>query len=243
MKQIQKELFAGASYAEQFANDYRIRIPNEIKNPSDAKFVPVTHDSRAGDKAIIRASEIINKFYDITDKVIKEYKKNPNVLQDLNLKKLVLNFVQGHNSTEQLIKVYESVLSNGAINPITYIYAKEHFIIANIFLSKFREIDIESIKNKKLELNDSTKENFRLGIFIGLEPILVTAIFSALKRDDSILSQNYGKLVEQYARIVVKMYPDEYIKATKINKPILSADKYLKLLSVIEAERNGQVLL
>lgn len=239
MKQIQKEAFVGASYVERFEKNYKIRIPNEIKEPSDARFVPILHDSHASDKAISRAFEIINKFDDITEGIIKEYKKEPDILKSLNLKELITNFVEGHNSTEKLIRVYESFISYKNINPITYIYAKEHFNISKIFLDKIREINIESIKNKKLELDDETKEDFKFGVFVGLEPILVTTILSNFGRDNVALIQNYGKLIERYAHKIAKMYTKEYLEVTEINKPILTVENYSKLLSFIEAERNG----
>ncbi len=247
MKQIKKELLVGASYSERFAKAYKISIPKEIKKSSDAKFVPLPHSSHANDKAIGRASELISKFDEIAEEIIQKYNKYSNDLKYFDLGKIINKFKEGHKSTEQLIKVYESVLSGGDINPTTYLNAKRHFIIAKIFLDKFKEIkteDIERLKNKKLELNtEAEKENFKLGVFISLEPILVTAILSTLERDNAALSQDYGKLIDEYNHIVAIRYPNDYLKATQLDKSVFPAGAYSKLLSLIKVERHDQVLL
>lgn len=243
MRQVQEQVLAGTSYTETFADDYQIRLPREIKKPTDARFLPITHDSRANDRAIAKAVEIIYKFDEVTEEVIGKYRKHWKELKYFDVKELLNRFVSGHQSTEQLIRVYESVLADSDINPITYIHAKRHFTVAQIFLNKFEEIDVEKITREELKIDEGQEGNFRLGVFVGLEPILVTALFSAMHRDDAKLSQAYGRLVDRYSHMVAAMYPKEYLQATALNKPAYPAEAYSKFLEYIEVARHGQILL
>ncbi len=243
MQQTQEQILVGTSYSDRFASQYRVRLPAEIKKPADARFESLVHGSHSSDRVISKAFGIILDFDEIATDIINGYRKDRKDLKNFDVKEIFRRFREGHESTGELISVYESVLDDGDINPTTYLNAKRHFTIAKIFLEKFGAIDISKINYDDLELDEGKEENFKLGIFIGLEPILVTSMFSALKRDDAELSQAYGKLIDRYSYMVATMYPSEYISATELNTPTMSARDYSKLLEYIRADRHGQVLL
>lgn len=242
-KQVQEQILVGTSYSERFAEQYHIKMPTAIKKPTDAKFLPRTHDNYASDKAIAKAYEIISKFDELSDDIVDRYRKHWKNMKYFNVQEILGDFKKGHESTEQLIRVYESVLSYGDINPTTYIHAKRHFMIAKIFIEKFKDIDFEKIKYEDLKLEDDKKENFKLGVFVGLEPILVTTLFSSSNRDDPELSQVYGKLVDKYSHMVAQMYPQEYLESAQLDKPSYTVSAYAKFVDYLEEERHGQILL
>lgn len=242
---MQKEILAGASYSDIFAKDYKVRLPDTIEHPTSARFISTAHDSHANDRATAQAKRIVDRFEEVADEARHRINKHQKDLKLFNLPRILEEFRKSHRSAEQiLIEVHRSVMEgNTLINPTTYLHAHRHFVIAKIFIEKFDEMDLESIKDEKLDLTDEKRENFNLGMFVGLEPILVTAVFSSDGRDDAALSQKYGRLVDKYSNIVATMYPKEYIAAMDLNKPSFAATVYSKVVGYLEAERNGQILL
>lgn len=244
MRQAQQEILVGTSYSEKLAKNYKIKLPDEIKKPTDARFLSTNRDSYANDKTVNKISRIIEDFDSFADSVVDRYTKYYDELKYFDVEKLINEFKNGHANAEKLIAVYESVLSNGDINPSTYLYTKRHFIIAKIFIEKFEHITVNKINVENLKMDNEDKKNgFKLGVFIGLEPLFVTTIFSASGRDNASLSQAYGKLVDYYSHIVAKMYPEEYLKATQLDKHPLPQNTYLKFLKYLESERHDQILL
>ncbi len=237
MKQIPQEMVLGASYSKQFTRKYKVELPKEIKNPMDAKFSSIKHDDRVNSKAVSGISNIINNF----DKFVEKTKNQLNDLKQINQKDTINKFKNEFMNTEELIKIYESVLSKKVINPITYINAKRHFIIASIVINKIdiNKIDISKILTKKIIWNAGTYKIFGLGVFIGLEPLFVTTIFSASERDNATINQTYAKLVDRYSHIVATLYPKEYIEAIGLNHPPVFTDVYPKFLKYLKEERNG----
>ncbi len=234
--QIQKEISTGLVYSERFAIQHKVRTPKMIKKLSDARFISKLHDNDANSKAVEAAFEIINDFDKYTDKIIKYYNKNPNLLDIKNLTSIIKKIKLEHNKMEFLLMPNPEIINQG-INHILYIYAKQHFVISKIFFNLIDKIDLNDIKREKV--NNFDVERFKLGVFIGLESVLITSIFSPYGRDNSKLINNYGKLVEKYSHMIALNYPDEYINATNLNKPLIQIDIYQKLVSYIEANRNG----
>ena len=231
--QTQAQVVVGTSYSETFAQTHRIKIPTEIKIPSDARFIPKPHDGKASTKAIRRAAEIILDFDAVAESILKDYKKDWNdIIKSFNIKETLDRFTKQHNQIERLLTIVQkSVLDGGFINPITYLNAKRHFTISKIMLEKIK--DIETIEGEV----DQDDEGFKLGLFLGLEPIFVISLFSASERNNRKLGQAYGNLVDKYSYMVAQMDTDEYIKSTQLDKPAYSTEEYSQFLSYLAEER------
>ncbi len=242
MKQKQIQIIIG--YSKTFTTLNEIEVPNEIKKGFDARFKSTTHDNKGNLKAISKGVEIIKNFDKFMDNIINRYKTYYKDFKYFNKNKLLSDFKKEYETVnKQITKIYDSILEDKTINLTAYFYAKKHSILTEIFLKKLEKININSIKITDLELKDENQDIFELGVFLGLEPILVTTMLSVSNRDDDNLNNIYGKLINKYSRIIAKLYPKEYIEATHLDKPLYPANTYSKFLKYLQVERNGQILL
>ncbi|MGI0141925.1 MAG: hypothetical protein ACREBF_04750 [Candidatus Micrarchaeales archaeon] len=242
-KQQMEQIFLGTSYSERFAQQRNIRLSSVIKTRSDARFIPTNHTQYANERAIGDISGIILKFDEFAKRFFDNAKEDIEAFKALDKKEILQRFLKGHDDTGKLIQVFETVLSDGEINPITFVNARRHFVIANIFVKKLQGVDLDKIVDDGIKLEEKDRIEFELGMFAGLEPLFVTTMLSSLKEDDYELNHAYGILVDRYSNFVARTFPEEYIKASGLDKPSYSVAHYHKFLDYLEAERHEPILL
>jgi hypothetical protein len=240
---MQEQVLLGTSYYERLVSEYKVRLPNTIKTVSDAKYLTMAHESHISDKINTKTMEMVLDFENFAAEIFDKARRHIKEFKNVDVREALVRFTNDHAATAQLIEVQESVLAKNDTSMLTYLNAKRHFTIARIFLKKLQEIDLTKLDISELKLEREHRENFELGLFIGLEPMFVIGVFAPLNRDDYRLGRAYAKLVDRYSHIVAKLYTEDYLSDTGLLERKYPANTYARFLEYLQAERNGQILL
>ncbi|BCS91165.1 MAG: hypothetical protein ARM1_0622 [Candidatus Micrarchaeota archaeon] len=193
------------------------------------------------DKRIIEfALNIVENYDKFISKIIKGLKRKlfSSSITATKINNSLEVFEKTFNITKEIFNKMENV------NPITYYNVSMHFTLADIIL---KNIKTDSIKEEELKglieridikkLYDS--EDFKLGVFVGLAPLLVTAALSNSLIDNMEFQGNYGALIHRFGHIVAHKYVKDYLEATDLNKPFGSKKEYKELIKELYKLRYG----
>ena len=207
-----------------------IQYPKKISRLLDLNNVKSRAENRESptDKIYGVAIGILGDFDNFVSKNIKEELTmyapvfETEILNKGKLPILLKDFKEAvRKSHDQIIQI-EPTLDND-VDKLLYLLVRRHSKIANIIMKKYdgSDISIEWFKMhfEKLRNNDPEEiQRHALGVFVALEPILVSAALSNFKFANPKFLANYERLVNRFARVVARLYPLEYADEMGLNQ-------------------------
>ena len=201
--------------------DSFLTVPSQIGNVQD-----IYLNSRSQRRDIKRdvegmyrqVKEFIRDFDENTEDYLKESKDNID-FEELDIDEIVENAKRGHRETGEVLTQVKENLLNEELNPTVYFMTTKHFSMSKIFLEIMEESNIELEELNQTDLdNESEKENFKLGVFLALEPILVTSAIVADMKEDEDFLDDYSQLMDRFSFLFSRRYRDEYEKETSLDE-------------------------
>jgi hypothetical protein len=220
--QIATAMGASSASLQIFLDKHSIeRVPTEIKSVTDARYVIHKHESAIeNDEANLEVRRIVLDFHAYAKKIVTQIQEHIGDADYIDFPKVFSNFKDKHNYVKhELAKAYISVLEQN-INPILYFSAKKHYIISKILIENLDESDlkVEKFKENVKNADKLDTDILELGIFIGLEQIIVISAFSLVNRDDPLFISEYSKLANKFTYMISKKYPKQYLENLQLSK-------------------------
>lgn len=239
----ESQIFLSASGAiESSIKLAGFEFSRNIRSSSDARVINMQHVDYLDDKAYYMAKAIITNFDDYVSKLrkrlIKSYKRIGKIKFSFKSEKEG-TFLSVKSDSENfkinITYIFPKVIDD--VNPELYYVAKKHMIMAQIYLNKAKEFEgrefdlfnlLESIKG------DDEEEQFKFGMFVGMEPLLVNgAIIAYRKFNDNDFLLKYKKLVERFFIFVAEEYSKNYLEKILQNPTKMSEKEVVERYNII----------
>lgn len=215
-----------------------LNLPSEIGGSRDVYLKSRSQNRRAPEQInsmYTQVKKFILEFDEKTKGYFKEFKEMELEEENFDIENVVEKAREGHKESRELLtKVNkEELILN---NPSIYFTAYKHYKLSSIYLKMMEditeEVDLEEVVGK-IDY-DKKIEEFRLGIFLALEPILINSIVIADDRGDNQFINTYEELLDRFAFQFTRTFREKFEQETGFQKIRMEKEDVDQL-----AEREG----
>ncbi|OKY77794.1 MAG: Aspartate-semialdehyde dehydrogenase Acd [Candidatus Methanohalarchaeum thermophilum] len=175
------------------------------------------------------SKELIENFDSKTKEYFEEIDENE--LKKEKIEETVNEMKKNHASIGKKIEVKKPIVDKREIEPNIYFMAKKHHTIAEIVYEKIESYDKDidlSGQYREIKKKEGLPEIFKLGVFVTLEPYLVSSLLIASREEDLDYIMNYREILDDVSYLFSRMFREEYkektgLKDLKFNRKEIKA--------------------
>lgn len=177
------------------------------------------------------ARETVCNFEDETHEWVEDLNRED--LREKSIGEILDEAFDNHRMTEDLLEVQKTLMENREASPDIYFMARKHYVLAKVLL-KFLEERKDEISLdeafEKIKENEYGLEAFKLGVFVGMEPILVSSlILASLTGDEEYINQ-YSRILDKVSFIFSRNFEEEIREEIDVPKKDFSSEEKKRII-------------